>query len=291
MKPLSFFLLVCTLILELVGCAPVKLPATVTTFPTTIGTPPEVAKSPTHRPSPTLRPTPADTLEPVQAMETIQPLLKEPINCTVPCFWGIIPGKTTLDDARNFFGRLGFKPYEGIDRNSPSSGMYFYTISYPSGVNHPSSVTLYASDNLVKDIVLNPDIPEPKVGSPREWIAYSPETLIRRYGEPSSVRFAVSHYGQAGISSNISVDMIMYFDAYDLIVHYSGYNMNLELFCPLTAPFDFVRIWMGHNPPHTPSFETVPLEKATSLTMDQFTQLMLGDQNKACFKLNRDATP
>jgi hypothetical protein len=207
------------------------------------------------------------------------------MNCAVPCFWGIIPGKTSFDEAKIFFSHLGFTPFEGIDRNSPSSGMYFYTISYDSGTGHDSSVTLHINNNLVEDIRVTPDISKPKEGSPREWIAYSPETLIKRYGSPSRVEFAV------GSQQSVSINMIMYFDTSDLIVHYSGYNMTPERFCPKTAPFDFVRLWMGPNPPNTPSFETLPLEKATSLTMDQFTQLMLGDPKKACFTVTRASSP
>ena len=92
---------------------------------------------------------------------------------------------------------------------------------------------------------------------------------------------------------NYVIGMTMYFDDYDLIADYSGYNMfpdrpHSPRLCPLTAPFDHVRLWMGPSPQDPPSFETVALEKATSLTMDQFIQLMLGDPQKACFTLNGD---
>jgi hypothetical protein len=85
----------------------------------------------------------------------------------------------------------------------------------------------------------------------------------------------------------------MYFDDLDLIALYSGYNMipdrpHSPLVCPLTAPFDHVRLWMGPNPPDPPTFISVPLEKATSLTNDEFTELMLGDPQQACFYLNGD---
>jgi hypothetical protein len=208
------------------------------------------------------------------------------MNCAVPCFWGIVPGETYFDEARVFFSKLGFIPFEGVFH-----GKEFYTISYDSGTGHDSSVTLTIENNSVKNVEVTPDIPKPKEGVPREWIAYSPETLIKRYGGPSSVRFTLSSYGQAGSPSIIAINMIMYFDTSDLIVNYRGAGMDPKRFCPLTAPFDFVRLWMGHNPPDTPSFETVPLEKATSLTMDQFTQLMAGDPKKACFDLKEEAFP
>ena len=250
-----------------------------------------MVRLPSDTPSLTITLTPFETLEPAQVTETLQPLIKDPMNCTVPCFWGIIPGKTTFDEARIFFSKLGFTPFEGIDRNSPSSGMYFYSISYNSGTGDDFSVTLFIANNLVQNIIVNPDIPTPKEGSPREWMTYSPETLIKRYGSPSMVQFTVSSYGVAGLPQNIGINMIMYFDTSDLIVHYSGYNMTPELFCPLTAPFDHVRLWIGHNPPNTPSFETVSLDEATSLTMDQFTQLIIGDPKKACFSVKEEVSP
>lgn len=271
MKLMTCLYLFLAIVLGIFGCVPVsstKMPVQIETS--------------VSSPTPTITLTPLDTLEPAQVTETLQPLIKEPMNCAVPCFWGIIPGKTHLDEARIFFSRLGFTPFDGTDRNSPSSGMYFYTISYDSGSGY---LSLYASENLVEDIVVTPDIPKPKEGSPREWTAYSPETLIKQYGSPSRVEFAIDW------GPSITINMIMYFDVSDLIVNYSGYNMTPKTFCPLTAPFDFVRLWMGHNRPHTPSFETISLEKATSLTMDQFAQLMKADPKKACFNLKEDAFP
>ncbi len=226
-----------------------------------------------------------DTLEPVLARATIEPLLQAPMNCEVPCFWGIIPGKTSFDEARIFFSQLGFTPFEGTVRSFPSSGMYFYTIEYDTGSGHPSRVTLYIINNMVEGIIVNPDIPEPLEGSPRQWIAYSPETLITRYGSPSRVEFTIDW------QQSITINMIMYIDASDLIVSYFGIDMNPWLFCPLTDTFYAVRLWMGQTPPYTPLSERVPLEEATSLTMDQFTQLMLGSPDQACFALNADAFP
>ena len=143
------------------------------------------------------------------------------------------------------------------------------------------------SGALLENIEVTPYIfRHTKEGSPREWIAYSPETLIKRYGKPSRVEFAVDK------QQSITVVMILYFDTSDLIVAYSGYDMYPWMFCPLTtAPFDSVRLWIGPNPRNTPSFDTVALENATSLTMDQFTQLMLGDPQKACFSVNMNAFP
>jgi len=187
-----------------------------------------------------------------------------------------VPGKTLLDEVRNFFGRLGFTHRE--DKG-------FYSAGYKPDSGGGFSAIFYTSGMLVENIEVTPYIAEQtKEGIPREWIAYSPETLIKQYGKPSRVAFAIDR------GMKLWVGMIMYFDTVDLIIEYSGSDMSFNV-CPLTDAFDFVRLWIGHNSPNAPSFETVPLEKATSLTMDQFTQLMLGNSDKACFKLKEEMFP
>jgi hypothetical protein len=293
MKPISWLSLLLIPILVLAGCdAPVspsiqptqevllpsstKLPATDTVSP-----PSSITPTITETLSPTTTETLITTFEPESVKETMQPLLQNPIDCVIPCFLGMTPGKTSLDEIRNFFNSLGLTHKEGTD---PNSSRYVYSVAFESNIGRDSSAIFFTSNGLMENIIITPEITKQE-GSPREWIAYSPETLIKRFGSPSRVVFAVTW------QQKIGVDMIMYFDKSDLVVQYSGIGMDLKPFCPLSAPFYFVRLWIGSNPPNTPSFETVPLETATSLTMDQFTQLMLGDPQYSCFTINGDVFP
>lgn len=261
--------------------SPTKLPETNTVAPTSTQAP-----TVTETPSPTTTQTPRATLGPENVKETMQPLLQDPLNCAIPCFMGITPGKTSLDDAKAFFGPLGLIHREGID---PYSGTEFYSVGYDANIGRTSGVIFTILNNLVNSIEITPEIIEQKEGSPREWIAYSPEILIKKFGKPSRVVFWIDGGPQ------FTTIMIMYFDESNLIVYYSGVdkfspgNLFSPRLCPLTAPFDYVRLWIGENPPHPPMFDTVPLEKATSLTLEQFTQLMLGTPQNACFTINDNA--
>ena len=297
MKSISWLSLLLISILVLAGCAPVSptiqptlemqlpsptnLPATDTVAPTPTQTP-----AVTETASTTATQTPLVTLASDSVKETMQPLLQDPMNCADPCFLGITPGKTSVDKAKAFFDPLGFKHREGTD---PNSGRDFYSVAYETSIGRDSSVTLFVSNNLVENIEITPEIIKQKQGSPREWIAYSPETLIKKYGKPSRVEFGLD-LGQV----NTTIVMIMYFDKLDLIALYSGYEAipghpRSPQFCPYTFPFDHVRFWMGANPPNPPQMPSIPLEKATSLTVDQFSQLMLGNPQNACFTVNGDA--
>lgn len=82
------------------GCVPAKsitipIPTLFQPTPTSIVLPIESA---------TL--TPLATLQSEQAQETIKTLLQEPVDCPAPCFWGIIPERTTLNEAINIFNHL-----------------------------------------------------------------------------------------------------------------------------------------------------------------------------------------
>jgi len=224
-------------------------------------------------------------LDPKDIEKTVKPLLQDPMNCTVPCFWGITPGKTSMDEARLIFSHLGLKPYEGID---PNSGRDFYSIAYESSNGRDSYVTLYPSSNQVTNIVIKPEINKQKEGSLREWTAYSPATLIKKFGQPSYLDLYLAWPGGGGSEVILNI----YFETLDLVVQYTGENIfpssnHSPQLCPLTAPFDYVRLWLGPKPPDPP-LVGVPLEQATSLSMDMFTQLMLGDPQDACFTIKGD---
>jgi hypothetical protein len=310
MKHVSWLSLFLILSFALAGCAPasstmqptqaIQLPspniltATVTVLPTSTSIPtvtdtltppvtPTLAYTKTILPTVTL--TPVDTLEPERIAETMQPLLRDPLNCAMPCFWGITPGKTSIDKVRAFFSPLGFPHGEGID---PNSARNFYSVGYESSIGRNSYVTFYISNNWVESIEIVPEITKQKEGSARQWIAYSQETLIKKYGQPSRVGFDLAWPGGGGSV----IVMNMYFDAGGLIVQYTGENMlpssnHSPRLCPLTARFDYVRLWLGPNPPYP--LPSVSLMKATSLTIDQFTRMMLGEPKQACFIVNGNA--
>lgn len=224
------------------------------------------------------------TLESEQAKETIRTLLQDSVDCEAPCFWGITPRQTTLSEAINIFTHLGLQVESTIFQ-----GKDFYGIEHEFDNGLSISITLTIQDDFVKNLRVDMLPEKSSAGVPRMWSAYSPETLINRYGPPSKVDFFLDW------GPNSLIEMDMYFDTVDLIVSYGGYNIiprqkSSPHFCPLTAQFDSVRVWMGKDPYEPPS-ELVPLEKATSMTLEDFSDLMKGNPNKACFILDAEEFP
>ncbi len=239
----------------------------------------------TPSPTPTATLTPPASLEPEQARETIEALLREPVDCAAPCFWGIMPGQTQLGEAKNIFIHFGLQS----EYTTTLEDKDFYEVDYGSDTGLSLIVLLTVQNETVENLRIHPHPEKQKTGVPREWLAYSPETLIERYGVPSRVNFVLD-WGPRPF-----FEMDMYFDAVDMIVEYDGHDIiprqkGSPRVCPLTDQYEGVGLWMGKDPYYPPR-GGVPLEKATSMTLQEFADLMTGDPTKACFVINGEVFP
>jgi hypothetical protein len=286
MKSTHCLSLLLVITFELAGCVPADPIMTPTQVKSPVSSPTLIAptSTSTFTPTVTITPTSPPTLEPEQANETVSTFLQNPMDCEAPCFWGVMPGQTTIEEATNIFNHLGISlKHTGTEGNND-----FYSFIYNLDNGLEVTPILTIQNNTVKnlDIGINDGS---ETGTPRKWIAYSPETLISRYGTPSKVDFFL---GRVAPTPTHSMDM--YFEKENLIVEYIGIDLlntgsHLGI-CPLTNKVDFIGIWMGDDA-HYPPSPGVPLEEATSLTMEEFSNLMKGDPKKACFNLKEEAFP
>lgn len=281
LNPRSYLILI--LAICLASCAP-----DVITTPTNAGSPSLTFISPTFTSTPTETSTPTlpPTLTPLQANEKIRAYMQEVVDCPAPCFWGIAPGQTQFAEATNIFSFLGLQ----LEQTNARDNQKFYAANYHPEEGLEISIILTVQDSIIKALDVGMNIPS-ETGVSRKWSAYSPETLTRRYGAPSRVEFSL---GRA--APNPSHSMILYFENVDMIILYLGQwdgflknSDTLEL-CPLTNEVDFIKIWMGNEPRYPPP-PNVPLEEATSLTIEEFSKLLTGDPDKACFSLKDEAFP
>ena len=262
--------------------------STDTTAPAT-----DSANSPTstHTPQPTraATPTPPPTLVPDQAATTIRELLRTP-ECLAPCFWGISPGQSTFDEAQRVFDHLGL-PLEFMTVEDTTE-FYYTQHEFENGLSIGISLAVQDQRVLALEVIISPEIPV-TTPMPREWTAYSPETLVRQYGPPSRVEIIGGMSHEVGADLNFTYYLLTYFDSADLIVLYSSkYDYvaidpatNLVRICPVTDQFRGVNIWLGHNPEPPPA-PAKPIEEAASLTVAEFSALMTGEPDRACFDVS-----
>jgi hypothetical protein len=219
-------------------------------------------------------------MEPAQAEEMIRRFLKEPVDCAAPCFWGITPGQTTLGEATNILTELGIS----LDPVVPGFDK-FYQAEYDLGNGLSVQLNPIVQDGVVANLDISMDPEKQRAGVKREWQAFSPDSLIRRYGLPSWVGFFVDR-----AANSHAYRIIIVYNNLDMIIKFSSpEGRDLEI-CPLTDQFDYIHIWFGENPDHPP-LPGVPVEKATKMTMEEFAELMTGEPGKACFRLIDENLP
>ncbi len=241
-------------------------------------------KTVTEENTPTATLTPPAILSSDKAIGTMRTLLQESIDCLAPCFWGITPEQTTLDEAINIFGSIGLQPKYTLTKNDQE----FYDTDYHIEKGLEIGIIFAIQDNIVRtlDVGIN-DTSE--IGTPRKWSAYSPEILINQYGIPSKVEFFLGR-----VTPTPTHSMVLYFENAELIVSYTGSDLlnsgpQLEI-CPITNHVSHIRIRIGKNPQYPPK-QGVPIDEATSLTLESFSKLILGNPHQACFNLKDAAFP
>jgi len=116
-----------------------------------------------------------------------------------PCFWGIVPGKTTRDEANRFFFHLGFSPQSTTDATAAGKDYVSYELesNFSIGVMLVSQNNIVEKQRIVMQVIGSNGITE------SGWMAYSPKAFIQRYGKPSSVEFYWNLEG-----GNLSLTMI-----------------------------------------------------------------------------------
>jgi hypothetical protein len=171
--------------------------------------------------------------------------------------------------------------------------MEFYSLTHKFVSGLSLRIGLVVRDDIVKTVNVSFD-PERSEDStaPREWLAYSPESLIKQYGSPTKVEVFGTQSHEPGAALNISYALILYFDTVDLIIQYRSAYDYVKMdpatgsvkICPLTDQFQLVRVWPGKDPDNPP-FPAFTLEEGSSLTLKEFSEMMLGDVNQACFDI------
>ncbi|HLP82034.1 MAG TPA: hypothetical protein VK141_08650, partial [Nitrosomonas sp.] len=273
MKPISYILISITLAFVVSACTPTQSTVPTVVEETTI----PIAITSTNTLEPTL--TLAPTLNPDDAQNEIQARFAGISDCAAPCFWGITPDETTVDEARNTFAELGF---------TIAADNTYYTL----GDNISGVISLYIDRGLVSSLSASLNLGSLKENTHDRWLAYSPATLVERYGYPSRVEFSGSY-----IADNVTFSespkwysMYMYFDDQNLIVDYEDGELKEDgsLFeaCPASNQYRYVKLWFGQNPVDPPS-SAYPLEEVSDLDIASFSAVLQKDPAAACFNLNK----
>jgi len=238
----------------------------------------------TNTPEATVTLTPLPTLSQPISESEIKQLLQNDVDCRPPCFLGVVPEKTPLDELRNIFSHFGLPlhDYEG-------KGLAYAIEQFPNSDVPPQAV-FHISNGQVKStrVYLNQS-------NSFEWSMYSPSAMLKRFGAPSQVTFGLQVIHEPTPTPWKGwYRMTFFYDDLDLIVNYGDPEIRLGEFitvCPNKDDFEGVSIWLGKSPSYPPlPTQDGPLEQVTSFTPERFRDFLLLGPG-ACFDLKASAIP
>jgi len=138
----------------------------------------------TVQPTPTETPVPIPTVEDMEVTQQVLWLFETNNGCQLPCWWGITPGQTTWQTAREFLGEFDFDIYE-FPRDSGST---YYGVIIPIPVEeffgYEWELGISARNGVVEKIFANVFIENPPQGN---LAPYALSSFLTTYGAPSEV--------------------------------------------------------------------------------------------------------
>ena len=252
-----------------------KPSATATTIPTTTPTQTPAASA-TATTIPTLTPLP--TFAPDELETAVADLLANPMNCDVPCWWGAIPGKTTIDEIKHSLAPYNFdiSEYEYEDNGKPISVLILgighdeesndFNIRMGYGFTNSSLFDVLAYSSSVFEILA-------KYGQPDEiWL----ETMsFKREDLPTRLNLV---YLQKGMAVGYVVDGDIQ-DENVIACFTDEETGRVRLLAPNTAISykDFPTIFEKDR-------RYLPLEEATDLTIAEFMEQFSDPTKPQCLE-------
>ncbi len=119
--------------------------------------------TPSHQPSPTPTLAPPESLTLAELHQRLDPFNTALPDCALPCYNGLLVGRSSLQEALNFYARLGIGitdlipgDYEGIQDGSGRLGAWLLTASDAAQAAQagmmPPLVDLYLESNVVQSV-------------------------------------------------------------------------------------------------------------------------------------------
>lgn len=99
--------------------------------------------------------------------------------CKLPCWWGITPGKTSLEQVHQYFQQFTGEVLVSENENHSVAVIYYPPAN--DSVDYTIATQLYISNNIVGAITLDYEA--------AMWGGFSPDRMLTEYGKPEQIFF------------------------------------------------------------------------------------------------------
>lgn len=279
-----------------VATSPIATPLPTSTQQLTLA--PTASDTPVPSFTPTLEPsstaTAFPTLSSTEQQEEFLELLQMDEECSLPCWWGIVPGQTLWDEAYPNLAKLNARFFYGKTSSYQYVDVTFYV---PAEFSYGSTGQFRAYFRLSQGVITTIEVHS------LEWLNYKMPQLLDKYGPPDEIwvstyndypgtvlPFVITlYYGERGILAHYGVFLDADQMQGDTIQGCLVVSAELLLWTPQTSLtlkeagdlFD----WDSTGVPY------LPLEDATGMTVETFYRQFRGSPDPICIATARSLWP
>jgi hypothetical protein len=238
---------------------------------------------PTKAVTQTLSIMPMVTLDPEVSHQEIARLMQTNGNCSAACFWGIIPGMTSFDQA---VGILSTLKQTRFVKNEDGSTQYNQSFRDKEGrINF--NINFSDTNGTIKSLTASAIGLDRMDVSGKDWLAFRPDNYMKTNGVPIQVLISM----EEGPEGRVDYAMTLVYN--HLVITYGGKQSvilpqhvlhacllvehNIRGFVVEAGEYD-------EKPLHEDGI--IDLAKISGLTTNDFYQTLIGDPKKACFDLD-----
>jgi hypothetical protein len=263
-----------------------------------------VAPSPTSLPTSTVTPTVIATVLPEEVLN----LFKANGGCPLPCWWGIMPGETSIEIVKSFTERFGDLAIHVLRQETGN-----FAIRVPDGDVRPEIDIVYGplQGSIVEWLDVTPflyfknsageyehsdNLFDPQL--PDYFPIYTIAAILSTYGKPEAIFLSGDMTNSPGLDWTYALTLI--YPKEGMRVEYFGGMTGKTTFgiCPMQTS---VRLWLWEPGKYTSveevnsssiSFqgwgtglsEPSTLEEKTDLTIDEFYEIFKNATYDSCFE-------
>lgn len=220
----------------------------------------------TPRPTRTPTPTPCPTLTADEEYAYVSEMLATNAGCELPCWWGITPGKSSWQEARNQLPRLNFQ--------------FWFLEEHRYDVHF----TLTEAEGVIESIRVSGDcacfVRECERFA-QDWSHYALDQILSRYGPPSRARIIFPPTTESG--APVYYNLYLVYDELGISIAYTGDAIKQGEMRHTCFSFCRIQLWLQPSGSSLPLLErgigqeaweyAVPLDAVTGMSLEEFYEV------------------
>jgi hypothetical protein len=220
------------------------------------------------------------TISPTEVPNFVTNLILNDVNCLLPCWLGIHPGKTTWDQAwhflKSFSTQFGDSMEDNIVTENGIITIIKYAILYKISQEESGGAIFSIKNDIVKNIEIDPTGMEQFYPMPR---------LIKKLGTPDGVY--ISTFSDYGSHGDLEFGILMVYDEIRAYYLFEGEKVGETIRSCVNSQLVGPRLELGEllagNEDLVPK-GWLPIETATGVSIETFVLRSQDTKNKECLE-------